>query len=234
MKKKSVLIVDDEKNIRLTMAKSIESPRVEVRTAENGEQALQELRKSPCNLVFLDLKMSGLDGLEVLRRIRDQWPKLRVIIISAHGTIDGAVEAMKLGAADFLQKPFTLNQIRRVTTWVLDREGLDRENSADYRSLIELTKGHISEIRFHTARETVREAIAVDPGRPEAYNLLGALHELNKDQTEAQRFYRAALAIDPTYGPARDNLDRLTSLEKFDGIDLGQASTSAFGCPEQE
>lgn len=221
MQKKPILVVDDEKNIRLTMTQSLEPLEIPVRTAVNGEEALQELREQPFSLVFLDLKMPGMDGIEVLRRIKDDRPKARVIIITAHGSIESAVEAMKLGAVDFIQKPFSPGEIRELATRVLERETLDEENAVDYRSLIELTKRHISDRSFGSARETARKAIAADPAQPEAYNLLGALIEIKGDWVDAQNFYRAALDIDPTYKPAWANLERTTSWHKFGPIDLG-------------
>jgi DNA-binding NtrC family response regulator len=107
MGKNMILVVDDEKNIRLTMSQSLEVLEIPVQTAVNGEEALQKLQEGTFALVFLDLKMPGMDGMEVLRRIKSNWPKIRVVIITAHGTIQSAVEAMKLGAVDFLQKPFS-------------------------------------------------------------------------------------------------------------------------------
>ncbi|MDD5207136.1 MAG: response regulator [Desulfobacterales bacterium] len=230
MEKKPILIVDDEKNIRLTMLQSLEPLEIEVQAAVNGEEALQKLREGPFGLVFLDLRMPGMDGMEVLRQIKDDWPKIRVVIITAHGTIESAVEAMKLGAADFVQKPFSPREIRELATLVLEREALDDATAVDYRALIELTKRHITDRTFAAARESVRKAIAADPGQPEAYNLLGALLEIKGDWVEAQKFYRAALDIDPTFKPASANLDRTTSWHKFGKVDLGAGRhKTAFG-----
>ena len=227
MEKNSILVVDDEKNIRLTVSQSLESLNVPVRTAVNGEEALQILReKGPFGLVFLDLKMPGMDGMGVLRRIRDDWPKTRVIIITAHGTISSAVEAMKLGAVDFIQKPFSPEEIRGIATVVMEREALDATGVVDSRMLIELTKRFISDRDFSSARDTVKKAIASDPAFPEAYNLLGALLEIKGNGLEAQKFYRAALDIDPTYKPAHANLDRITSWNKHGGIDFGSSASS--------
>ena len=138
MEKKPILVVDDEKNIRLTMSQSLESLEIPIKTAVNGEEALRKLQEGPFGLVFLDLKMPGIDGIEVLRQIKDDWPKIRVIIITAHGTIESAVEAMKLGAVDFIQKPFSPGEIRELATQVLEREALDEESAVDYFSLIEI------------------------------------------------------------------------------------------------
>ena len=221
MKKPPILVVDDEKNIRMTVAQSLETLEIPVETAVNGEEALQKLRQKTFRLVLLDLRMPGIDGMEVLRRIKDIWPTTRVIIISAHGTIESAVEAMKLGAIDFIQKPFSPGEIRDLATQVLRREELDEASATDYRSLIELAKLHISNREFASARETAQKAIAFDPTHPEAYNLFGALLEIKRDLREAQNFYRAALDIDPTFKPAWANLERTASWNKFGPIDLG-------------
>jgi len=221
MVKAAILIVDDEKNIRLTISHSLEPLEIPVQTAVNGEEALQKLKDGQFGMVFLDLRMPGIDGMEALRRIKDDWPKIRVVIITAHGTIESAVEAMKLGAVDFIQKPFSPVEIRDLASRVLEREALVAECSVDYPSLIELTKRHISDREFATARETARKAIAVDPAHPESYNLLGALLEIKGDWLEAQKFYRAALDIDPTFKAAWANLERTTSWNKSGKIDLG-------------
>jgi CheY-like chemotaxis protein len=221
MEKQSILVVDDEKNIRLTMSQSLEPLDMPVQTAANGEEALEKLCNGLFGLVFLDLKMPGMDGREVLRRIKKDRPKIRVIIITAHGTIESAVEAMKLGAVDFIQKPFSPGDIRELAKSVLERETLDEERTVDYRALIELAKRHITDRSFSDARKTVRKAIAADPGQPEAYNLLGALLEIGGDMFDAQKFYLAAMDIDPKYKPARANLKRTTSWKKSDNIDLG-------------
>lgn len=220
MEKKAILIVDDEKNIRLTMSESLKPLGMPVHTAGNGEEALRKLHEEQAGLVFLDLKMPGIDGMEVLRRIKERWPTLRVIIVTAHGTIASAVEAMKLGAVDFLQKPFSPGDIRELATQVLEREALQEESAADYPTLIALTKRHISDRKFDLASASARQAIASDPGQPEVYNLLGALLEIQGDWLEAQKFYRAALDIDPTYQPARANLERTASF-RVGTIDLG-------------
>jgi DNA-binding response OmpR family regulator len=232
MKNKPILVVDDEKNIRLTMTQSLEPLSIPVQTAINGEEALQKLGKGPFGLVFLDLKMPGMDGMQVLRRIKDDWPETRVIIITAHGTIESAVEAMKLGAVDFIQKPFSPGEIRELATLVLEREALDEKHAVDYHSLIELSKRHISDRSFANARETARKAIAADPAKPEGYNLLGALLEIKGDGLEAQRFYRAALDIDPTFKPAMANLERATSWNKFGRIDIGPDQDAPAKTPD--
>lgn len=196
MDKKAILVVDDEKNIRLTLSQSLESLGIPVQTAGDGEEALQKLREGLFELVFLDLKMPGMDGMDVLRRIKEGWPTVRVIIITAYGTIESAVEAMKLGAIDFVQKPFSPSEIREIAARVLERKTPGEVTALDYRAWVELSKRHITDRNFAAARESISQAIAADPGQPEAYNLLGRLLETKGDWLAAQKVYRAALAIE--------------------------------------
>jgi CheY-like chemotaxis protein len=222
MEQKPILVIDDEKNIRLTMVQALETLQVPIQEAADGEEALGKLRKGPFALVFLDLKLPGMDGLEVLRQIKAGWPHTRVIVITAHGTIDSAVEAMKLGAADFIRKPFSPAQIRELATQALEYRSSNEGEAIDYLSMIALARRHIAASRFSDAGEIVRKAIAMDPGRPEAFNLLGALYEIKGDALAAQKFYRAALDVDPAFKPAWTNLNRTTSWNKSGGVDLGQ------------
>jgi len=129
--KNQILVVDDEKNIRLTVSRSLETLGIRVHTAVNGEEALQKLGEGRFGLVFLDLKMPGMDGMEVLRRIKVDWPTIQVIIITAHGTIGSAVEAMKLGAVDFIQKPFTPGEIRELAKRFLDTKALEEPTASN-------------------------------------------------------------------------------------------------------
>jgi DNA-binding NtrC family response regulator len=218
---KSVLIVDDEKNIRLTLSQALETLALDIDTAVNGEEALAKLKEKPARLVLLDLKMPGMDGMEVLRRIRKSRSPARVIIITAHGTIESAVEAMKLGAVDFIQKPFAPKEIRAMVTKVLDREALAAENAGSYEDHIELAKKSIGQQEFEDAARRIRQAIAADATKPEAFNLLGVLMEMDGNKLEAQKDYRAALALDPTYKPAQENLSRTTGLTSGGQMSLG-------------
>ncbi len=113
MRETRVLVVDDEKNIRTVITGALEGPELSVRSAVNGEDALQRLEDGAADVVLLDLKLPGMGGIEVLRRIRDAWPDTRVIVITAHGTVATAVEAMKLGAVDFIEKPFAAEEVRQ-------------------------------------------------------------------------------------------------------------------------
>jgi FixJ family two-component response regulator len=125
--------------------------------------------------MLVDLRMPGMDGIEVLRRTRDLQPKLPVVLLTAYGTVGVAVEAMKLGAADFLQKPFDPDHLRRVVKQVLDRQQLDESQPQTYATCFELAKKRVGEREFEAAQELLRKAIALVPARPEAFNMLGGV-----------------------------------------------------------
>jgi DNA-binding response OmpR family regulator len=196
----------------------------DTRTASNGAEALAILQKAEFALALLDLRMPGMDGIELLRRIREGHPKVRVIMITAHGTIELAVEAMKLGAVDFIQKPCTPEEIRALVAKVMEREAIDESKAMDYPTLMELCKRHVTDRRLEEAKAVAQKALALDPARPEAYNLLGAFQECRGEWAEAQKYYRAALEIDPGFKPARANLERTASLHKSGKIELGVPS----------
>jgi CheY-like chemotaxis protein len=122
IREKPILIVDDEKNIRLTLSTSLESLGVETDSAENGKEALLKLREKEFGLILLDIRMPGVDGMEVLRKVRESSPDIHIIILTAYGTIELAVEAMKLGVVDFIQKPFVPEQIREKVAQIMSSE----------------------------------------------------------------------------------------------------------------
>ena len=102
---RSVLVVDDDKAIRDSIKMILEYEKFELYFAEHGQAALESVQAHEIDLVLLDIKMPGEDGLAVLRRLRREHPDLPVVMISGHGTIETAVEATRLGAFDFLPKP---------------------------------------------------------------------------------------------------------------------------------
>ena len=206
-----VLIIDDEAVFAEACSQTLESKGYKAAVAKNGPQGLQLAGTAHPSVVLLDLKMPGMDGMEVLRQVSEIRPDIRVIIITAYGTIESAVEAMKLGAADFIQKPFAPEEIRELVSRVMDREKLDEQKTVDYESSIELAKRCIGDRHFDAAIEHVHKAISLDSGRPEAFNLLGALMEIRGDRIEAQKNYRAALSLEPSYEPAIRNLQRSTT-----------------------
>jgi DNA-binding NtrC family response regulator len=108
---KSVLIVDDEQGVRESLRRTLEYHRFRVVTTGDGPSALSKIREGSYDLVMIDIKMPGMDGLTVLGKMKEMRPDITAVMISAHGSIDAAVEATKLGAIDFLQKPLDQDEL---------------------------------------------------------------------------------------------------------------------------
>ncbi|UCG13230.1 MAG: sigma-54-dependent Fis family transcriptional regulator [Deltaproteobacteria bacterium] len=123
-----ILIVDDEPNIRQGLAEALHGQGYEIEQASSGEAALELLQSSPFHLVLLDLVMEEMDGIDVLREVNRQYPKTEVVIITAHGTIETAVMALKEGAYDYLTKPINVKRFRSYVHNILRSQELEEEN----------------------------------------------------------------------------------------------------------
>jgi two-component system, NtrC family, response regulator AtoC len=117
--KKQVLIVDDEPNLRKILSAQLSRDGYDVLTAEDGEEGLAILHEHHIDLVVTDLKMPKVDGMSLLRQALAEDPDLPVVMITAHGTVDTAVEALKIGAFDYLTKPFDKEEVRQIVAKAL-------------------------------------------------------------------------------------------------------------------
>ncbi len=124
----TILIIDDEKNIRDGLAANFEMDDYEVRTASNGKDGLALVAKGDIDLVITDLRMDGVSGEEVVRRIAVETPGIPVIVLTGHGSIDAAVDAMKAGAYDFLTKPLNLDQLNMIVKRALQGRELSLQH----------------------------------------------------------------------------------------------------------
>jgi DNA-binding NtrC family response regulator len=106
-----VLLVDDEEDFLETLSSRLELRGLKVSTATSGEQAVTEAKEDEYDAIVVDLSMPGIDGLETLKRIKADNPNAEIIMLTGHGSIQSGVEAMKLGAGDFLQKPVELSEL---------------------------------------------------------------------------------------------------------------------------
>ncbi|MBU4119195.1 MAG: response regulator, partial [Proteobacteria bacterium] len=125
---KTILIIDDEASIRDSLSGILADEGFHTRLAEDGLQGLSLLEEERVDLVLLDIWMPGLDGMEVLQKIKESYPDLPVIMISGHGTIETAVQATKMGAYDFIEKPPSYDKIILSINNALDLARLKKEN----------------------------------------------------------------------------------------------------------
>jgi DNA-binding response OmpR family regulator len=220
------MVVDDDPGIHLMARTTLEADGCEVISAKDGESALEALRDTPVDLILLDLRMPLLDGLETLRHLRRIGDDTPVIIVTAYGAVPNAVEAMKLGAMDFLSKPLTPVDLRRVVSDVIERRaargrGLEprpaegRIGAADAVAqgppAVDLTAVRVAMDRgdFNLAAALLDRVIDTHPDAPEALALMGVLLERRGLDHAAYHEYRRALAVDP------DNVDAQASMRRY-------------------
>ncbi|MFT4577969.1 MAG: UDP-3-O-acyl N-acetylglucosamine deacetylase [Nitrospinales bacterium] len=150
--KERILIVDDEKNIVSSLTGILSDEGYEVSMTDDGVEALEIIQKDPPDLVLLDIWLPGMDGIEVLKTLKTYNPGVKVLIMSGHGTIDTAVKATKLGAQDFIEKPFSLDRITESVENALHSENsvplveikpsqASKELPVCFESMVEIKKG---------------------------------------------------------------------------------------------
>ena len=127
-----VLVVDDEEVVRLGYRRVLSGDGFTVMAAGDGREALELMADKRFDVVLLDLRMPGMDGLAVLRAIKEQWPESEVVVITGYPSIESAKEAVRLGAYDYLMKPVVPDVVIRAATgaWMQKRWALQREPSA--------------------------------------------------------------------------------------------------------
>ena len=131
-----LLLIDDEEDVLYSFRRIFESPDIELTTASSGEEGLKLIPKLKPDLVLMDIRMGGISGLETLRRIRQMDTKLLVILMTAYGTTQMAIEAMKLGAYDYLLKPFDVPKLKDIVANAL-KAARDMKQVVSYQPLLE-------------------------------------------------------------------------------------------------
>jgi two-component system nitrogen regulation response regulator NtrX len=135
--KPSILVVDDEEDIRISLAGILEDEGYQVSVCSSGEEALQILDREELDLLYLDIWLPGKDGIKILERVHRDYSDLPVVMISGHGNIETAVESIKKGAFDFIEKPLSLDKVVLTTNKALEFRKLQQENQ-DLRSRVKL------------------------------------------------------------------------------------------------
>ena len=117
-----IMIVDDELIVRESLLTWFKQYGHEVDTAASGLEALEKLEQRPSQVMFVDIKMPGMDGIALLKKIKEDYPDIIVVIITAYGSIESAVKAMRIGAGDYLLKPFKPDQLALVMERILRQQ----------------------------------------------------------------------------------------------------------------
>ncbi len=111
MSEEKVLLVDDEQDFLKALSERMQTKGLQITSANSGEEAIKAVGDEFFDAVILDMKMPGLDGIETLKKIKEINPDVQVILLTGHATVDKGIEAMKLGAMDFLEKPAEINSL---------------------------------------------------------------------------------------------------------------------------
>jgi DNA-binding response OmpR family regulator len=191
----NILVVDDERNVRNLIKKILEENDHSVTTIATGEEALVELRKSKFDLLVLDLKLPGMSGTELLKRMRQEGIEVPTLIVSAVTNAAPIVEAMKQGAEDYLSKPFSAQDLLKKVEELLNRELLGFER------LARLVEEKLDQGKLTTAEKIARELFSIRPDA-EAHFIYAMVMEKLGNKTLAHKYLKAALALDPDHKKA--------------------------------
>ncbi|HEX8915052.1 MAG TPA: response regulator [Humisphaera sp.] len=222
MKKPLVLVVDDEPNIRLMLRTALESAGFVVDEAADGRQAIESIDRDVPDLMVLDLSMPVLDGMGVLRQLRDRPADRRppVVVLTAYGSVPTAVRAVRLGARDFLEKPTTPDDLRAAVRGVLadDRPGRadDGQGRPTYDQVLDRVRTALREGQMTDAESLLMRAGSIAADDDAAFlNLAGVFHEAMGRRPAAKRYYGKAIRANGRYEPAQQNMRRLFELDRF-------------------
>jgi DNA-binding response OmpR family regulator len=191
----NILVVDDERNVRNLIKKILEENDHSVTTIATGEEALVELRKSKFDLLVLDLKLPGMSGTELLKRMRQEGIEVPTLIVSAVTNAAPIVEAMKQGAEDYLSKPFSAQDLLKKVEELLNREQLGFER------LARLVEEKLDQGKLTTAEKIARELFSIRPDA-EAHFIYAMVMEKIGNKALAHKYLKAALALDPDHKKA--------------------------------
>ena len=206
-----ILVVDDERNIRNNLSMVLEAAGYKVDVASNGDDAILRVKEGLYDIALVDVQMPKMNGLEVLRYFRGLRPKMAVVILTAYGTVSRAVEAMKLGAVDFLEKPFDPKNLLLLCEEIVQRRKMGMSGTVD--ELLHLAELARERKAYVEARMHLKIAMMRDLTRPEPYYQLGQISEIDGNVREALHYYFTAIEAKPTFEPAREALKRLGHLD---------------------
>lgn len=197
----NVLVVDDERHVRNLIRKILEENGYHVTTISTGEEALVELRKAKFDLLILDLKLPGISGTELLKRMRQEGIELPILIVSAVTNANPIVEAMKYGASEYLSKPFPAQDLLRKVEELLNREQISFER------LVRLIEEKLEQGKLIAAEKLSRELFAIRPDA-EAHYIYAMVMEQLGNKELAYKYLKAALILDPEHKKAQREITK--------------------------
>jgi len=218
---KQILVVDDEPNVRLNYRVTLETGGLDVCEADSGPKALELFANQRFDLAILDMRMPGMNGLDLLAAMRERGFKTPAVIITAYGDVPHAVRAMRLGAIDFLQKPLTPEALRSLVAEIMARH-ISVVPSTYQEPVPDTFAGQLSEAKrllnlqlFQPAWPHLARAMELNPQSPEALNLAGVYFEMQEDYERAKKLYGKAIKYGPYFEPAQQNMRRIFELFHF-------------------
>lgn len=123
----NVLVVDDEEEFREMVIKRLSKREIIAEGAESGEQALERIRRGDIDVVLLDVKMPGMDGVEALRQIKQMMPLIEVVMLTGHASVESGIDGMKLGAFDYLMKPMEFETLLQKLSEAYERKRIQQD-----------------------------------------------------------------------------------------------------------
>ena len=164
MIQKRILVVDDDESLRWVTQAQLQQSGYQVDAAANGKEALAAIHENPPDLVITDLMMPGMSGVELLKSTRTDYPEIIVILVTAFGTVENAVEAMKAGAYDYITKPVNMEELRLIVGRGLEHLDLRQEvrtlrSSLDKKYGFESIMGQSKPLLYEIGRASCRERV---------------------------------------------------------------------------
>lgn len=186
---KKVLIVDDTKGIQTLLSKCLEMEGFETQTCPDGKAALERLMREKYDLIFLDIRLPLVSGTEVLRKIRRSGIETPVVVVTAHANVRNAIECTRLGAAVYLQKPFTVNRILSLIAEL----GIQTESNAGRH--LQQARELFEEHRYDDVEKFLKNMASGNLLNPEIYRMLADVALKQSKVSEYEKYLRLYQAI---------------------------------------
>lgn len=205
-----ILVADDQRNVRGNLKMILEAAGYRVDATGDSEEVLARCHRRHYDIAFVDIHMTKIGGLDLVRYIRALSKKTTVVMLSQYGVINKVVEAMKLGAIDFVEKPIDPRKIQLLCDEIYRRRQLAKNETVN--ELLHLAELALEQNADMEARVYLKLAMLRDENRAEPYYWLSELCENRGEVREALHYYCRALDAGPTFQPSRKALGRLKKL----------------------